>query len=132
MQTPNSGPSKNTIKAVTVDLARRVPHSNGEVSEKYKLGSAKRCCGIATTTPMNMNAQFWGNNTEEYKALRRGTRSGHNNSRTTYRAKHDLRHRSSSPRRKQQQDDVIVPTSSNRHRSNSRTSGESIHEIQSP
>jgi hypothetical protein len=126
MQTPNSGPSKNTINAATVDLARRVPHSDGKVREKYKLGPAKGRCGIATSTPVKLDAPFWGNNTEDYKSQRRGTRSGHNNKKITSRSKHDPRQRSSSPERKQQQDDVIVPTSSNRHRSKSRTSGESM------
>jgi hypothetical protein len=99
MQTPNSGPSKNTINAATVDLVRRVPHSDGKVREKYKLDPAvKGCCGIATTTPMNLNAPFLGDNTEEYKSLLcRGSRSGHNNKKTTSRANHDPRHRSSCP-----------------------------------
>jgi hypothetical protein len=59
MQTPNPGSSKNTINAATVDLSRRVPHSDGKVREKYELGPAKGRCGIATTTPMNLNAPFF-------------------------------------------------------------------------
>lgn len=139
-QTPNPGPSPETINAATADLVRKLPHSDGKIREKFQIGATKGRRGggatTTTTTPKNLDVPFLGNDNnnnnndinDENKSLRRGTRLGHNST-ITSRAKHDRRHRSSSPKRKQQQqqDSIIVttPSSSNRHRSKSRTSGDS-------